>query len=202
MTTGTFIVLEGIDGSGTTSQTRRLGEVLRTRGHTVFETHQPSKRSIGVQIRSLLQADGPKPDPRTLALLFAADRLDHVAAEIQPALARGEIVLCDRYVVSSWAYQAMECPADWVRSINRHALWPDLTLLLEVPAQVGLARVRARTAPENLELYETAKVQQQVCTNYADIAAEGPPGFLSLDGTLPMETITTMLADLCIASGL
>ncbi len=93
---GRFIALEGIDGSGTTSQRGALAAALRARGHTVLETYEPSDGSIGQLTRSRLATDARPLDRRALALMFAADRLDHVANEIEPALDAGQVVLTDR----------------------------------------------------------------------------------------------------------
>src|SRR5204862_347715 len=125
---GRFIVLEGVDGAGTTTQTRALAAALAARGHIVTTTCQPSDGVIGKLVRSQLRATDDPPDPRALALLFAADRLDHIHRVVEPALARGEVVISDRYVASSWIYQGLACDPQWVRTINAHAPWPDLTL--------------------------------------------------------------------------
>ena len=121
---GRFIVLEGLDGAGTTTQAERIARALRERGSKVVVTRQPSDGPIGTQLRHALTGRLSLPNGRgpltedTLALLFAADRLDHLAAIVEPALARGEIVLCDRYVLSSLAYQGSALPMAWVESIR------------------------------------------------------------------------------------
>ena len=141
MSRGRFIALEGIDGSGTTTQSRDLAQLLAQRGHSILRTQEPSDGPIGREIRRRLASSSAPPDPATVALLFAADRLDHVDSEIRPALEQGKIVLCDRYVMSSWVYQSLDCDPAWVREINRHAPWPDRTFLLEIAPEVALARV-------------------------------------------------------------
>jgi dTMP kinase len=165
---GRFIVLEGIDGSGTTTQAARLAAALAERGHRVCTTAQPSDGAIGRLIRQQLGAD---PDRRALALLFAADRLDHVAQTIEPALARGQTVVCDRYVVSSWAYQSLDSPPDWVRAINRHAPWPDLTLWLDLDVHTAQARIGRRTAEDGTppELFDAARLQTRIAAAYTEI---------------------------------
>src|SRR5438552_7626627 len=108
------MVIEGIDGAGTTTQTRLLTDWLRGRGLAAHRTREPSDGPIGRLIREIL---GQPPGAMTggpMALLFAADRLDHLAREIEPALARGEQVLCDRYYHSSFAYQAVESERGFV----------------------------------------------------------------------------------------
>lgn len=202
MERGVFVALEGLDGSGTTTQSDRLAEVLRGRGHRVLQTHQPSARSLGKLARAMLRGEGPCRDPRVHALLFAADRLDHVAQDIEPALARGEIVLCDRYVVSSWVYQSLDCPADWVEAINRHAPWPDVTFLLELSASEATARVHARTPESQREIFETETIQRKVEAAYAEVASRDLPGVLRIDGSTSIEVVTEALVRHLEACGL
>ena len=202
MARGTFIALEGLDGSGTSTQATVLREALTARGHTVFATHQPSTGSIGMRARTLLGGkDGPV-DPNLLALLFAADRLDHVAHEIEPALARGEIVICDRYVMSSWVYQSLDCDADWVEAINTHAPWPDATFLLRVSAEEGTRRVHARTPESEREIFETEAIQRRVEASYEAALARGLPGVLAIDGSQPIEAVSRALLAACDQLGL
>ncbi|MGB1277523.1 MAG: dTMP kinase, partial [Nannocystaceae bacterium] len=139
-TRGLMIALEGIDGSGTTSQARALASALRAQGYEVVVTCEPTKRRIGSLIRQALAND--QLDPAALALLFAADRIDHLAGEIGPAVARGAIVICDRYLMSSLVYQALDCDLGWIRTINRFATPPDLYLCIELPVEVAFARVQ------------------------------------------------------------
>lgn len=202
---GRFIVLEGIDGSGTTTQCAALERALCDRGHVVVATRQPSDRVIGRLVRGRLAASGPRLDPRTLALLFAADRLDHVAEEIEPALARGDVVVCDRYVVSSWVYQSLACPPDWVRAINRHAPWPDLTVLIDVPVAEARARVRRRQATDGTpaEIFDAEELQARVAAGYREVLADPElPGVVRLDGTQGPAEITAALVQACTALGL
>lgn len=202
---GRFIVLEGIDGSGTTTQCRALGEVLRGRGHGVLQTHQPSDRAIGRLVRERLAAEGPPLDPRALALLFAADRLDHVAGQIEPALARGDVVICDRYVVSSWVYQSLACPPDWVRAINRHAPWPDLTAFIEVPVAEAQSRLARRHAADGTpaEIFDAAALQARIAEGYAGVLTDPElAGVVRVDGTRSPAEITAALVLACDALGL
>jgi dTMP kinase len=185
---GRFIVLEGLDGSGTTSQADALATRLRAQGAVVLQTREPSDGAIGRQTRALLRADRtPPPDPHLVALLFAADRLAHVHDEIEPALARGEIVVCDRYVVSSWVYQSLACDPAWVRAINAFAPWPDLTVLLDVSVDVALARVRERAGVS--EIYDGQATQRRVAAGYRDVLAEGHPDLVVVDGVGTIEEV-------------
>jgi dTMP kinase len=178
MSRGRLIVLEGIDGSGTTTQTSLLAEELTSRGYSVLTTREPTGRSIGVFIRQALQhkltlASGePVSLPwSSLALLFAADRLDHVAHVVEPALADGKVVISDRYDLSSLAYQSSTSPEGesalpWLRSLNARAVRPDLTVVLDLPADVAEERRRLRGGPA--ELFEHSELQARLAALYAD----------------------------------
>lgn len=167
-----FIVLEGIDGSGTTTQMQLLSRALLERGHDVLSTAQPSKGPMGQMARERLSADraslrGAVLDPEILALLFAADRLEHYQRLLAPALQRGAIVVCDRYLLSSWAYQGLDCPADWVQAINRFAPWPDRSYFLEIEAKTAVSRVQARSGVR--EIYDALPQQQRLAGAYREI---------------------------------
>ncbi len=185
-------MLEGIDGSGTTTQARLLVDRLRARGRRAHLTREPSDGPIGVLIRQILtgrvvsRSGEGRCDPvdgATVALLFAADRLDHLRAEVEPALEAGVDVVSDRYVISSLAYQALDNDVDWVRSINSRARVADLTLFLDVPAAVALER---RRATRNLEeRFESLSAQERVEQSYRALISEeaGLGCLVRLDGT-------------------
>jgi dTMP kinase len=168
---GTFIVLEGIDGAGTTTQGAMAAASLRQQSFAVLQTGEPSEGPIGALIRQALKGrvvlpagSGPMTE-ETLALLFAADRLDHLEAQILPALAQGQIVLCDRYLLSSLAYQGAACPMGWVEEINRHAVSPDLTIFISAGVKAAARRRASRGgAPE---LFESEERQRRVTRQYA-----------------------------------
>src|SRR5580658_957770 len=135
---GRFVVLEGIDGAGTTTHVGRLAERLRSSRVPVRVTREPSDGPVGTLVRQVLTGrivspGGRAPGWATMALLFAADRMDHVDAEIEPFIASGGVVISDRYDASSLGYQSVMSGSggggaiDWIRLINRHALRPDLT---------------------------------------------------------------------------
>lgn len=201
---GRFIALEGIDGSGTTTQRGALANALRARGHVVLETNEPSSGSIGRLARERLAQGAASLDRGALALLFAADRLDHVATTIEPALATGQVVITDRYVMSSWVYQSLDCDRAWVRSINQRAPWPDLTFVIDVPASEGMRRVLARrgNAGPELEIYETTPLQERLAAGYSALAHEGLPHVERIDGMQPPDEVTARLVAACIAAGL
>ncbi len=170
-----FIVLEGIDGSGTTTQLELLAGHLRARGRQVLPTREPSGGPIGKLLRGILlgQHDtvGARPvDGRVMALLFAADRRDHLAREIEPALAAGDDVVSDRYVLSSLAYQAVEADRPWVERLADGIRTPDLTILLDVP--IAVAADRRQRAGRPTERYDADGTQERVRENYRRLASE------------------------------
>lgn len=166
---GRFIVLEGIDGSGKGTQLEMLKARLEQAGHSVWVTREPSESKIGKLIREGL-GDATKMDEATIALLFAADRLHHIH-EIKAHLEKDDIVLCDRYVLSSLAYNSQTLTLEWILSINKHAdsrLHPNLTLLFDLSAQDAMHRIDVRG--DNKERYESQKQLLQVRDMYLMLA--------------------------------
>lgn len=185
MPIGRFMVLEGIDGAGTTTQLDRLTGWLRGRGEQVHRTFEPSDGPIGRHIRTVLRGECRTPPHDAIALLFAADRLDHLAAEVEPNLAAGVHVLCDRYAGSSYAYQGSHSDAGWVRVVNGHARMPDLTIYVRVDADTALRRIGARDG-DRRELFEQREVLGRIVTAYDAIyGVSGPPELpaIVVDGT-------------------
>lgn len=160
---GVFIVLEGIDGAGTTTHARLLVERLASLEFPYLATAEPSSLVLGRVLRRALREKHILSDP-SLALLFAADRLEHWAQEIEPALLRGEIVVCDRYLLSSLAYQSLSNSLDWVATLNQHARRPDLTVFLDVSPAVAEQRRRKRDGP--VERFDATETQRKVCEMY------------------------------------
>jgi dTMP kinase len=186
---GRFIALEGLDGAGTTTQLERLAAHLGARLHA---TREPSTGPIGREIRRHLQGpvDGIQLDPAALALLFAADRLDHLRREIEPQLERGVHVISDRYLLSSLAYQTLEVPRPDVLAYNTRARRPDLTLFIDVPVAVAEARRNQRGGAA--EIFEERALQARVHKAYlAEIdalRAAGEPVAV-IDGTPVPEVV-------------
>lgn len=202
---GRFIAIEGIDGSGTTLQTRALALWLRQRGHDVVETHEPSAGPIGRLIRERLHVDATPIDPAALALLFAADRLEHVAHEINPARRQGAVVVSDRYLLSSLAYQSLDCELDWVRTINHAAPPPDLYLFLEVDPEVAFARVERRAAAGAAvrERFDALESQRRVARLYDTARQRGDLGeIVVVDGALTPAEVSARLTQVCTERGL
>ena len=142
--TGKLIVLEGLDGAGTTTQVKRLVEHLRASGRAAHATREPSDGPIGKLIREMLTGGhaipGQSLSQSTFGLLFAADRLDHLQREVEPQLAAGAIVVSDRWYHSSLAYQGTGADRDWITMLNARARKPDLTIFLEVRPEVAAKR--------------------------------------------------------------
>jgi len=175
---GLFVVLEGIDGCGSTTHSKLLAKAIKARGHEVLLTCEPSTGPIGSLIRQVLQrrlfvadATGPRNfDWSTMALLFAADRMDHLDSAVAPALRTGSVVISDRYDLSSLAYQSVTAhsgsdPIPWIRQLNAQALRPDLTIVIDVPAEVAEERRRSRGGVE--EMFEARELQARLATVYA-----------------------------------
>jgi dTMP kinase len=175
---GTFIVVEGVDGCGSTTHSRLLAKALRAPTREVVLTCEPTNGPIGSLIRQILQrrlfvtdATGPRGFAwSTLALLFAADRLDHLDSVVMPALRDGSVVVSDRYLLSSLAYQSATSPegvavVPWIHEVNARAQRPDLTIVLDVPADVAESRREARGG--TAEVFETRALQERLVAIYA-----------------------------------
>ncbi len=158
-----FIVLEGLDGAGTTTQAARLHEHFTQQGQKSFQTFEPTGGPIGSFTRGLLT--GKDLSQRILGLMFAADRLAH-SQEIARHLDAGTLVVCDRYIFSSFAYQTLDpgIEAEWVAGANDGCAVPDLTLFLDVPVDICLERISARN--ESPSLYERKDRLQTIHDNY------------------------------------
>lgn len=181
MTRGKLIVLEGTDGSGTTTQGDDLADHLRQLGLEVVRTAQPSPLATGQLIRQILRGELQGIDAAVVALLFAADRVDLGQRVLEPALQRGAWVVCDRHLASSLAFQVVDAARDpgqppidpaWITAINRCALQADLTLWLDLPVEVALQRIESRGKP--LERFEVSETLQRVRDRYAKVFADPP----------------------------
>jgi dTMP kinase len=195
-----FIVFEGLDGAGTTTQANRLQSLLTQRGIPSFLTHEPTPDPIGAFIRRLLTQrellpDGSpyRPDEVVMGLLFAADRLAH-SAHIAERLRAGETVICDRYIFSSMAYQTLD-PAirgEWVIDINRGCAPPDVTLYLATPVEVCLERVSSRRGDAGI--YESRAHLETISRNYESLRPLYEKTFgrlVTIDGSLPADDVHT-----------
>ena len=195
-TSAIFIVLEGIDGSGTTTQLGHLTAHLAARGRRAHATREPSAGPIGRLLRELLLGrhglpGGAPADGQAMALLFAADRRDHLAREIEPMLADGVDVVSDRYLMSSLAYQAEEADRGWVAGLARALRPADLTILLDVPIEVAAARRRA--AGRVVERYDDDRVQTRVAESYRRLAAADASATV-IDGRASVDEVAAAVA--------
>lgn len=188
---GLFFVFEGGEGAGKSTQSAALSDYLASRGHTVVRTREPGGTPAAEAIRGiLLDPANTGLDDRAEALLFAASRGDHAARVIRPALQRGDIVISDRFMDSSVAYQGVGRDLG-LEKVAELSLWatgglrPDLTILLDVDPQIGLARV---VGPDRLES-EPLEWHRRVRQGFLDIAATDPDRYLVLDASRPAEDL-------------
>ncbi|MFI5934893.1 dTMP kinase [Actinoplanes sp. NPDC051494] len=195
--TGIFVVFEGGEGAGKSTQVTRLSEALIGAAHDVVVTREPGATDMGARIRSLVLSNGAgadAPSPRAEALLYAADRAHHVATVVRPALARGAVVISDRYVDSSLAYQGAgrTLPVQeisWLSSWATGGLKPDLVVLLDVDPAVGLGRVESRGAGTDRLESESRAFHERVRYAFLDLASADPKRYLVLDAARPADEI-------------
>lgn len=166
---GVFICIEGLDASGKTTQARRLVRNLQRRGFEVMYTTEPSPGEIGEFIRNYVLRRRKRVPIEVEALLFAVDRVDHVQRRVKPALENGKIVVSDRYVYSSLAYQgAAGLDLNWIEEINQSSLTPDLAIYIDVPPEVIIKRMRWRKK----SVMEKLEVQRKVREVYMKLVDE------------------------------
>jgi dTMP kinase len=195
---GLFISFEGIDGVGKSTQADLIEKFLVDAGHSVLRTLEPGGTELGVEIRQILLHHKGGIAPRSEALLYAADRGHHVATKIRPALERGEIVISDRYLDSSIAYQGAgrDLSRKEVRDLSMWAtgnLLPDLTVLLDLPAEVARARRnQTGTEPDRLEREKT-EFFESARQAYLDLAAAEPERFIVIDASQSVEAMAEQI---------
>jgi len=199
VTTGLFVAFEGGEGAGKSTQSKLLASWLAERGYEVVTTREPGATPIGRQLRQLLlDPDSGEIAPRAEALLYAADRAQHVATVIRPALARGAVVVSDRYVDSSLAYQGVgrSLSSGEIERLSQFAtsgLRPDVTVLLDVPVDEGLARTSVRDEiPDRLEA-ESDAFHERVRAAFRELAEASPDRYLVIDARLPSATIHQLI---------
>ncbi|MDN5358634.1 MAG: dTMP kinase [Candidatus Diapherotrites archaeon] len=178
-----FFVFEGIDGSGKGTQARLLADHLIKKGRRVVLTEEPTKELFTGYFTRILLRSKDTPDPKTVALMMAADRNEHVKKVIEPALRAGEIVISERYFWSSFVYQVLQGVEEgFVHYINRDFPRPDITILVDVPAEVALERVTARAHGNDglIQQFERLEFLRQVREKYLELAEK--EGFIIIDG--------------------
>jgi dTMP kinase len=200
---GLFVSFEGGEGAGKSTQIRRLAERLRERGHEVLVTREPGGSPGAEAVRHVLLSGAAEMfGTRMEAILFAAARNDHVEDVIRPALARGTIVLCDRFMDSSRVYQGVtgNLEPDYIEALQRVAVngvIPHCTLILDIPAEIGLERARKRasavTAPDRFEK-EEMQTHEKRREAFLDIAAREPDRCHVIDAQKPEDEIAAEIA--------
>lgn len=190
---GLFITLEGGDGAGKSTQAEMLAGWLSERGHEVVRTREPGGTTLGVELRKLL-LHGGEVSPRAEALLYAADRAQHIATIVRPALERDAVVVQDRYIDSSLAYQGAGrvLSAEDVRGISEWAtegLWPGLTVLLDIDPDEGVARRASRGGSDDRLESEAIEFHRAVREAFLSLAKQNPDRFLVVDATEPADQI-------------
>jgi dTMP kinase len=188
---GVFICIEGLDGCGKTTQTKLLVKKLR-HNYDVLYTAEPSSGKIGTFIRKNILYGEKRPSSIVEALLFAADRVEHVQDEVLPALHQGKVVVSDRYVYSSLAYQgAAGLSIDWIEKVNEHALRPDLAIFIDVNPEAVMQRLKpVKSVMEKLE------TQKKVREIYLKFVEKGD--LVRVDGNKPKNLVAKELYKLVV----
>jgi dTMP kinase len=195
--TGLFVAFEGGEGVGKSTQIALAAGWLRGLGHGVVETREPGGTSLGRELRRLVLDPAGQITPRAEALLYAADRAQHVDTVIRPALEEGKVVLTDRYVDSTLAYQGAGRGLDDTRTLTAWAtggLLPDLTVLLDLDPRIGLQRAGARAAPDRLEAASLA-FHQAVRDGFRALAAQVPERYAVIDATAGPAAVARLVQD-------
>ncbi len=191
---GLFVTFEGGDGAGKTTQASMLEDWLGSRGHTVVRTREPGGTEVGVRIRDIVLHHRGHIAARAEALLYAADRAHHIETVVQPAIARGDVVIQDRYLDSSVAYQGAGrvLDADDIRTLSLWAtggLLPDLTVLLDLDPAAARRRLDADDKPFDRLEAEKSEFHARVRAGFLALAVAEPRRFLVLDATLPADEL-------------
>jgi len=199
---GRFIVLEGIDGAGTSTQAEKIHDE-----YGGYLTQQPGSDRFKDGVRDLISSDGSSAE--TQAIAFAADRMDHMESEIIPALKDGKDVICDRYTLSSLAYQTQgttdedRVDEDWVHQMNQYAIEPDITILIDVAPETGMDRIEDRD--DERDIYENLDFQEQVAVKYRELveeAQESGDHYFIVEGEQDPDNVFSEIQDLLDDSNL
>ncbi|PCF84246.1 dTMP kinase [Staphylococcus intermedius] len=187
-----FITIEGPEGSGKTTVVQAISEQL-SQQYDVMTTREPGGVQTAETIRQIL-LDGETMDARTEALLFAAARREHLVAKVLPALAQGQLVICDRFIDSSLAYQgyAREIGVKEVQAINDFAIegrYPDLTIYLDIPAEVGRERIESNRRAQNRLDKESVAFHERVVEGYQQLIAQDPQRFAVINANQPIAQV-------------
>ena len=191
-----FVTFEGGEGSGKSTVLKQVNEILLSEGHSTLLTREPGGTPISEQIRNvILDKANTSMDPRTEALLYAASRRQHLVEKIWPALKEGKIVLCDRFLDSSLAYQggARGLGMDEILEVNRYATegqFPDITLFFDLDPSIGLQRIAANAGREvnRLDL-ERMTFHKKVRASFQKLASLYPERYVTIDASQPLEKV-------------
>lgn len=198
---GLFITVEGVEGCGKSTQIVLLKEYLESRGRDVIVTREPGGTLIAEAIRGILLDPGNSAlSPMAEALLYAAARAQHVDERIRPALEAGKVVICDRFADSTTAYQGAgrELPEETIHSLHAHATrgtWPHLTIIIDLPAEMGLKRARRVSELDRIEM-EPIEFHQRVREGFLAIAQNEPDRVHVIDGTQTVEDVAASIRNL------
>jgi len=204
---GIFISFEGIDGAGKSSHLAALVAALQDSGRVVTQTREPGGTALAESLRGLLLHESM--DALTEALLMFAARRDHVLTVIEPALRRGEVVLCDRYTDATFAYQGygryfdldvLKTLEQWVQTTDTGWCEPDLTLWFDVPPAVAAARLASARTPDKFEALPEAFFER-VAQGYAQRCRQSPARFVRIDGTGSLAAVWQQVRAACAARG-
>lgn len=196
MALGLFLCIDGLDGCGKSTHARLLAQWLRSRGHRVVVTDEPTDGMIGRIIKRALRGE-LKLSVAAEALLFAADRVQHIAELIRPALKAGKIVITERYFYSSLAYQsARGLSMAWLEGINRAAIKPNLAILIDLPAEAALRRIKRSRRLDKFE--RDLQLQRRVRANYLRIARL--KGLKVVDGVRPVDEVQADIRKIVVAA--
>ncbi len=191
---GWLICIEGLDRSGKTTQSRLLVKALKSRGLDAVYTTEPSTGDIGKFIKRYILKRRKRVSALIEALLFAADRIDHVEREIKPMLEKGKIVVSDRYIYSSFAYQgAAGLDMKWLKEINKMVPEPDLAIYLDVPINIIIERCRKRRIKSVMEFPE---IQMRVHEIYMKLVRDGK--LVLVDGTRPIKVVSQSIQNIVL----
>jgi dTMP kinase len=191
---GRLVVIEGMDGAGTTTQAKKLIAHLISMGHKALLSSEPTSSAIGQEIRKML-AMPLEHEPHlltSLALCFAADRMHHIHHVIAPGLKNSDFVILDRYVLSSLVYQGLHLPTAFIKEINRFALKPDLTIVLDLEVRLAHERLRLRVNPK--DFYESPSLLTKIRSRYLHFVEEEPANTVLVDAQGNIDEVHTHIA--------
>jgi len=197
---GLFVAFEGTDGSGNTTQSKLLVDFLKSEGRDVVLTKEPTEGYVGRRIRDVLQKRASA-TPLELQQMFVADRREHLAAAVEPALKSGKAVITDRYMFSTLAFGGIDVDMELLRRMNSGFRVPDLTFVIDVPAEVSMERMKGRLRENGtkLELFEETEKLKRVRENYLKIAKLYPNVHV-IDGNRPIEVVAADIREIVLSA--